>query len=232
MINTIEKITQNAKKGDFVCMHFSGHGTAIRPPRANSPDIGKRTFAFSNPSTGDLALVLLRRDGLELQYLHGEIFGKYNGIGRKLHYIQQILRARIESTREQYRHTQTPVVPGNKTLDFFGYDNPRIGPAPIPVIKCRDGTVRVDAGKAHGVRDGDTFTISAVMFDDSIICDTMSVQNYCTAEVIAVRPLTSLVKLSVTTAPGEPTLAATALKRHALKKFPIQLQIGHSYPEG
>lgn len=46
----VEKITCEAKRGDFVYIHYSGHGTRIR---ASIP------FAFSNTSTGDLALVLL-----------------------------------------------------------------------------------------------------------------------------------------------------------------------------
>jgi hypothetical protein len=63
MILAPEKITCEAKRGDFVYIHYSGHGTRIR---ASTP------FAFSNTSTGDLALVLLGGErGDRLNYLKG-----------------------------------------------------------------------------------------------------------------------------------------------------------------
>jgi hypothetical protein len=46
----LEKIICEAKRGDFVYIHYSGHGTRIT---------ASTFFAFSNASTGDLALVLL-----------------------------------------------------------------------------------------------------------------------------------------------------------------------------
>jgi hypothetical protein len=66
VVDTINHITYHAKEGDFVYIHFSGHGTALRPPRESSP-----SRIFSNPSTGDLALSLLQEDGSKTQYLRG-----------------------------------------------------------------------------------------------------------------------------------------------------------------
>lgn len=346
VIRAIDNTIEHAAKGDFVYLHFSGHGTAFRPHRARSPTFGTRTAAYSNPSTGDLALVLLEEEGSVIRYLRGaqlalllkgmtdkglkvtlvldccfsgsvmrnearvrslvyvpeiddaysvqpgqtisseddlrrpayrgasltpnwlvnpngytvitacgptesakevkidgqfhgllsyllvEMFKKYEGVGGRLQYIQQILRAGLEKKREKHGYKQTPVVLGNKTLDFFGYDNPRIGPAPIPVVQFLDGTVRIDAGDAHGVCVGDTFTVSAMMFDEPSASETVSVRNYCRAEVMSVRALTSFVQLSVASVAGSPTLAATTLTRQALKRFPVQIQMGGTLPEG
>jgi hypothetical protein len=66
VLDVIRTITHQAEEGDFVYLHYSGHGTASRPPLSRSP-----TRAFSNPSTGDLALNLLQKDGRNVQYLRG-----------------------------------------------------------------------------------------------------------------------------------------------------------------
>jgi hypothetical protein len=49
--STLKRITSQAEPGDYVYIHFSGHGTRETP-----------CFNFSNPSNGDLALVLLGKD--------------------------------------------------------------------------------------------------------------------------------------------------------------------------
>ncbi|CAI6337694.1 unnamed protein product [Periconia digitata] len=66
VVDTLEKITLQAKAEDFVYIHFSGHGTAFRPSRDKS--LSKAT----NPSTGDLALNLLQEeDNRQIRYLRG-----------------------------------------------------------------------------------------------------------------------------------------------------------------
>jgi hypothetical protein len=57
----LEEVTRETKPGDFVYVHFSGHGTRV------SPD-----DTFSNKSTGDLGLVLLNSDNNDkVKYLWG-----------------------------------------------------------------------------------------------------------------------------------------------------------------
>ncbi|KAI0487472.1 caspase domain-containing protein [Xylaria cf. heliscus] len=63
VISSLERITAQASPGDFVYIHFSGHGTAIEP-----------SGPFSDRSTGDLALVLLQEteaNGITIRYLRG-----------------------------------------------------------------------------------------------------------------------------------------------------------------
>ena len=77
VISNLEKLTSLAKAGDFVYIHFSGHGTTREPFKDPSnlsieglaPNLSK----FSNPSTGDLALAVLEvTTNTEIRYLHGE----------------------------------------------------------------------------------------------------------------------------------------------------------------
>jgi len=59
--SALEKITSLAKPGDFIYIHYSGHGTRVEPGSE-----------FSNKSTGDLALVLLNGGkGNNVRYLWG-----------------------------------------------------------------------------------------------------------------------------------------------------------------
>jgi hypothetical protein len=72
VVNLLEQITSQAREGAFVYIHYSGHGTAMRPP-LKSPQME----GFSNPSTGDLALSLLREDAAEVDYLRGTTLAHY-----------------------------------------------------------------------------------------------------------------------------------------------------------
>ena len=61
VISALERVTSMAKAGDFIYIHFSGHGTRYEPSRD-----------FSNESVGDLALVLLDEENIMPEkYLKG-----------------------------------------------------------------------------------------------------------------------------------------------------------------
>lgn len=338
VVGTLNHITCQAKEGDFVYIHFSGHGTAYRPPPPSSP-----TRTFSNPSTGDLALNLLQEGGSNVHYLRGselaysvramvdkklivtlvldccfsgsvmrddasiryldydpqidatyptstehsldfedeprhsvyrsaslspnwlikpdgytvitacgptevakeiqvdgqihgalsyflaDTFETFGGIGGKQQHIYQFMRARFRETREKYQHKQNPMFYGNKGLYFFGRANPRIGPAPVPVIKSQNDTFQLEAGQAHGICEGDKFAVHAVTGSASrkIVSQGTSV----VAEVTFVGALTSNLKLSETSFAGNTTLVATALTNLSLQRFPVRMNIGVPYPE-
>ena len=226
-------------------------------PRTTQADIPRRKHGIKSPVYRDASLTpnwLANPDGYTiitacgptekakeieingefhglLSYFLVETFLKLKGVGGKLQYIQQVLRARVQSTRERYGHQQTPMVLGNKTLNFFGYANPLIGPAPIPVVRFQDGSVQLQAGEAHGICEGDTFSLSAIAFDDATSLEPITHENYCTATATSVNALTSLLSLSMTITADDPTLSATPIIRLALQTYPIRLQINEPYPQ-
>jgi hypothetical protein len=340
VVDTFNQIICQAKEGDFIYIHFSGHGTALRPPLNSSPS---RTF--SNPSTGDLALNLLQESGSNVHYLRGselayfvramvekglivtlvldccfsgsvmrddasiryldydpqidatypasvehsldfedelrhsvyrsaslspnwlikpdgytvitacgptevakeipvdkqmhgalsyflaDTFETFGGIGGKQQHIYQSMRARFRETREKYQHKQNPMFYGNKDLYFFGRANPRIGPAPVPVIKNQRDTFHLEAGQAHGICEGDKFAVRAVTFTGSASREMVSQGISVVAEVTFVGALTSNLKLSETSFAGDTTLVATALTNLSLQRFPIRMGISVPYPE-
>ncbi|KAF3034660.1 hypothetical protein E8E12_001556 [Didymella heteroderae] len=165
-----------------------------------------------------------------LSYFLADIFKGFGGVGGKLQYIHQLLRARFQSV-PNLAHKQTPMFYGNKQLDFFGYSNHRIGPAPIPVIIREDGSFQIEAGRAHDIRECDRFAISAFAFGVSNNTGAGTYEDFCTAEVLSVGDLTSTVKLSVTNVSDDLIMAATELTRLSLKEIPIRLENSVPHPE-
>ena len=77
VISSINKVTSLAKAGNFVYMHFSGHGTTCEPFKDASnlfvEGMAPVPSKFSNPSTGDVALVVLEATTeIGIRYLRGE----------------------------------------------------------------------------------------------------------------------------------------------------------------
>ena len=75
--SSVRYITSLAKAGDFVYLHFSGHGTTREPSKDPSnlsiEGMASVPSKFSNPSTGDVALAILEvSTEIETRYLRGE----------------------------------------------------------------------------------------------------------------------------------------------------------------
>ena len=71
-----ERVKSLAKAGDFVYVHFSGHGTTCAPSEnpldVTTGDVALVASKYSAPSMGDLALVLLETTGRTgIRYLRG-----------------------------------------------------------------------------------------------------------------------------------------------------------------
>ncbi|KAL9122177.1 MAG: hypothetical protein Q9187_001267 [Circinaria calcarea] len=73
--------------------------------------------------------------------------------------IYRHLCARFQETQEARKNEQNPILYGNKTLSFFGPASPGMCSAPVSVIKKLDGSLQIGAGQAHGIYDGDQFTV-------------------------------------------------------------------------
>jgi hypothetical protein len=340
VIDAMEWTISRAKEGDFVYIHYAGHGTAFRP------GVGKGSFSeFSNRSTGDLALNLLEEDTSKICYLRGyeltsrlrdmvdkklivtvvldccfsggvmrndtsiryrdydphidaaypptsganicsedeprcstfrdaslrlnwlvnphgytiftacgptessgerrigdqvhgllsyflaELFEKLGGIGGTQHYIYQRLRARFRNTRESHRHSQNPMLYGNKSLLFFGLTNPRIGPAPITVFRDQNSGFKLEAGQAHGICVGDEFAIRPIASTGAIGRELVDQENPVTAVVTSVGALTSTLRLSDVRVINNATLVATPLSHLSLRSLPVRLDFDVSEAE-
>lgn len=71
--SVLETVTTTAKPGDYILIHYSGHGTRMEP-----------AFDISNNTTGDLALVLLEGRQSTDRYLRGcELAGLLAGMTQK-----------------------------------------------------------------------------------------------------------------------------------------------------
>ena len=113
VVSGLEKILFESSRGDFVYVHFSGHGTAMEPKGE-----------FSNRSTGDLALVLLEGlNGDRIRYLRGEeLAGLLHGMVEKGLAVTVVLDCCFSGS----------VMRNNHTVRFLSYD-PEVDMAYPPV---------------------------------------------------------------------------------------------------
>ena len=148
-----------------------------------------------------------------LSYFLLRTFAKLGGIKEKQRHVYHLLCARFRESWPQ----QNPVLYGNKDQTFFGRINRECDAIPIQIVKKRDGSLQLQAGQAHGVCDGDRFTVSPF---GSAEHDTKSL----VAEVIHAGALTSgLEPLDTTPTRIQTGWDAKALTRFSLRRFPIRL---------
>ncbi|KAI9889130.1 MAG: hypothetical protein M1814_005792 [Vezdaea aestivalis] len=142
--------------------------------------------------------------------------------------IYQHLRIKFLETESVRRLVQNPILYGNSTLSFFGPANLGTSSALVPIIQSGDG-LRLEAGEAHGVSNGDTFVVTALRPAKK---EAGSRRDPTVVKVSRGGSLTSdlaLVGTSINqTGHG---LLATPLARFSLRRFPIELGSAVSFSE-
>lgn len=158
-----------------------------------------------------------------LSYFLLRTFAKIGGVGGKQQHIYHHLCARFRETRNQRKYEQNPMLYGNKSLCFFGHANSESHSASIPIIKKLDGGIQLEAGRAHGICDGDRFAIHNLA---SAIDNFNSSPAPVICTVIHIGALSSSMEMVGTPSPHIQTgWIATPLTRFALRRYPVRLEL-------
>ena len=116
------------------------------------------TACGPSETTEDLVDCKGQRHG-PLSYFLLRAFAKLGYVGGQQRHIYSHLCARFRETRDQRKNEQNPMTYGNKNLGFFGPVGPDHNPTPIPIIKLADNSLQLEAGHAHGICNGDQFSV-------------------------------------------------------------------------
>lgn len=86
---------------------------------------------------------------------------KLGGVRETQQLVYYNLRARFRETREQRKNEENPILYENNTLSFFGPVRPGTCSASVSIIRKPNGngSLQLKAGQAHGICDGDHFTV-------------------------------------------------------------------------
>lgn len=151
-----------------------------------------------------------------LSYFLLRTFTECDGLRKKHKNIYHHLCARFRKSAPQ----QNPVLYGNKDQGFFGNINSGFDINPISTVEW-DGNLQLQAGRAHGVCDGDRFNLRPL---GSVESNSSPKGEPVIAEVTQTRALTSYLKLLKTTSVCDRTgWIAESLTQASHQKFPIRL---------
>ncbi|KAH8895993.1 hypothetical protein GQ53DRAFT_640491, partial [Thozetella sp. PMI_491] len=153
-----------------------------------------------------------------LSYFLIRSFIKRGGLGGRQQHIYAYLCARF---RQKYPW-QKPMLYGNKRLRFLENVNGWPDTEPIPVITTGDISPKLQAGEAHGVSEGDQFTLCTTGTADTSEAEKDAV----IVQVTSVGALLSDLKiLDAESFPALLGLTAVARTRLSLRRFPIRLEL-------
>ncbi|RFU29016.1 hypothetical protein B7463_g7312, partial [Scytalidium lignicola] len=205
IISNLKDITSRALVGNFVYIHFSGHGMVIQ-----------LTSPYANDYTGELVLVVIvNGDVTKIEYLEGFVLADQ---------LKKIVEKGLKVTLVLDYCASGSVVQGdidllmlygNTSLHFFEDTNYTNDSAAIPVIN-KNVSLILEAGQAHGVCEGDKFALSAPGLTKPNIL----------VEITYARDLTSSLKLldptPISLASG---MTAAVRTRLSLQRFPVRLEL-------
>ena len=164
-----------------------------------------------------------------LTYFLLDTFAMLGGVGGSMQHLYDSIEVKVRNHRRLHVHkTQTPLLLGNGKQLFFGCN--RLGcVGDIPITETIEGNtdgrqtrLRLHAGKAHGISQGDRFTLRPLGVSSPVS------EFPVTAEAYDVRGVTSYLEVvgeTVNSLPVETGWLATATTRLALRRFPIRLEV-------
>jgi Caspase domain len=133
----------------------------------------------------------------------------------------KILYDHVRAGFAKARAVQHPVLYGNTKQAFFGQKVLRAHCATVPFFKKHDGTLELQAGRAHAVCDGDQFILTELR---PLLPGTLSSIKQTVVQVIRASAFTSEVELlGADTNHRFDTGLAKSLKLRQLQKYPICL---------
>ncbi|KAF0645233.1 hypothetical protein FPSE5266_11435 [Fusarium pseudograminearum] len=126
---------------------------------------------------------------------------------------------RISPSFKANKLDQTPALYGNKNQEFFGPHTLATTRPVIPAYKRQD-TVALQAGQAHGLREGDDF----VLYPSGVVDDNAALHNnVITARVSNLGPLTSILRLADGDTMAESNYVAEPQTKQCFHDFAIAL---------
>lgn len=202
--------------------HESIYRTAsLRPNWLINPD-GYTILTACGPSEVARELTINKngdRHGF-LSYFLLRTFLKLGGVEGEHRQIYHHIRARFQESCAKGLIKQTPMIYGNARLCFFGPSKCQRQVNSIPILVRPDGTIQLEAGKAHAICTLDVFALAPL--------DTIPDHNSTLARVTKVDALTSeLILVDLKAQQPETGWMAEPLSVSDLSKHPLRLQLNN-----
>jgi hypothetical protein len=100
---------------------------------------------------------------------------------------------RLSPSFKEHKLEQNPALYGNMNQEFFGPHTLATTRPVIPAFRVKQGTVHLQAGQAHGLREGDDF----IIYPSGVVDDNEALHNNTiTAKLSNLGPLTSVLYLT------------------------------------
>jgi hypothetical protein len=156
-----------------------------------------------------------------LSYFLLRTITKLDGFGKRHQDIYRHLCAKFRESCSR----QNPMFYGNKDLSFFMGLHSELSVSPVPVIREQDGCIRLQAGQAHGVCNGDRFALYP-FYPHNGYASCVN-RGPAITQVTKVRAFVSdMVTLDAAPTCVQTGWIAEALSHYSLRRFPIRVSNG------